>query len=641
MPKNWLIHICCLAILGFSNLVPLSGQERSFMLKKDQILVLKDTVVVPYQDTLINLPSSTKYKIKKNPYLKSAEFYDSLQFKAQQNLVKQSLYEWFVRQDHKSEKEIGNIELSENAYLKYQGQSIKEIRFKQVDLLEGQVGDTSIIAITKAGIWLNKTHIHTLEPVLRRNLLFNESDKVDPITIADNERHLRNLSILEDARILLEPHPEDSSQVIAIVITKDRFPWGLDGSFSSFSKFSAEIKHRNIAGTGSRFSSEYLFNSNGDPQHGYSFGLGYENFFNTFASIELRHARSWKNNLLGLNIDRDYLASSLKYLGGLQVGWENDSVQQRIGDSLFPAAYHINYFDIWAARSFQIQMQKRHQLVAGFRYLNNQFRNRPEVAADSNELYYNRDLLLTSLSLSQINYFKSNYILAFGITEDIPTGFRISGLAGYDWAEFENRWYTGFEFAFAKYYPKLGYFVNLAQIGSFVDSDGLTNGAWKNYFHYFSPLLKINRFSVRNFLTLEYTQGVNPALSQSIDLKNHIRGLNGNQITGSDFTSINLESVLFAPWYFYGFKMALFGFTEWGQIEEQRLGIKYKKLYGNIGIGSRIRNESLVFQTIEIQMGQLIKAPEDANPFNIEISLTAPFAFKRIFSYKPRLIPYD
>ena len=46
-------------------------------------------------------------------------------------------------------------------------------------------------------------HTKTKEKFIKANLFFNEGDKVYPYLLADNERHLRSLIFMQDARIAL------------------------------------------------------------------------------------------------------------------------------------------------------------------------------------------------------------------------------------------------------------------------------------------------------------------------------------------------------------------------------------------------------------------------------------------------------
>ena len=61
------------------------AQVDTLRLGKDQILVLKDSVIIPDKDTLIVLGRGVKYRIKPNPYTKSEAFYQKLKHKSEKS----------------------------------------------------------------------------------------------------------------------------------------------------------------------------------------------------------------------------------------------------------------------------------------------------------------------------------------------------------------------------------------------------------------------------------------------------------------------------------------------------------------------------------------------------------------------------
>ncbi len=74
---------------------------------------------------------------------------------------------------------------------------------------------------------LNKTHFNTNEIIIRKNLLFHEGDTISPLNLSDNERYLRELPFIDDARILVVP--VSGSEADIIVVTKDIYSLGCKG----------------------------------------------------------------------------------------------------------------------------------------------------------------------------------------------------------------------------------------------------------------------------------------------------------------------------------------------------------------------------------------------------------------------------
>jgi hypothetical protein len=62
-----------------------------------------------------------------------------------------------------------------------------------------------------------------------------------------------------------------------------------------------------------------------------------------------------------------------------------------------------------------------------------------------------------------------------------------------------------------------------------------------------------------------------------------------------------LETVCFTPWSVFDFRFVVFGFADLSWIEKQPQYLLDKFPYTGIGLGIRIRNERLVFNTLEIR----------------------------------------
>ena len=71
---------------------------------------------------------------------------------------------------------------------------------------------------------------------------------------------------------------------------------------------------------------------------------------------------------------------------------------------------------------------------------------------------------------------------------------------------------------------------------------------------------------------------------------------------GTNRMILNTETVLFSPYHPLGFRIAFFGFADFGLIGYSP-NIFKNEFYTSLGIGVRLRNERLVFNTIQIRLG--------------------------------------
>ena len=80
-------------------------------------------------------------------------------------------------------------------------------------------------------------------------LLFKVGDHVNPLLMAENEKLMRDLSYLEDVSFHLEPVESNPDEVNVVVISKDKFEYGINMSFNADNS-DVEIINENVFGLG-------------------------------------------------------------------------------------------------------------------------------------------------------------------------------------------------------------------------------------------------------------------------------------------------------------------------------------------------------------------------------------------------------
>ncbi len=229
----------------------------TLFIKFDRILIIMDQVIIPKNDTTIVLPPKTKYRIRKNPYLTSERFYKSLRAKSKDKKLTKELLDRII---------AGNpIQLTDSLTLFNRAQEynylkekpIAEIHFGNVDMFSGNVYDTLKVSVTKAAKFMNRRHKSTMRFILQSNLFLKKGDAFNPVEMADNERILRHLPYIQDARILAIPHPNNPDAVKVIVITQDKFPWGLNPEMADITRFGPSLSHSNVLRLGQQIYAGY------------------------------------------------------------------------------------------------------------------------------------------------------------------------------------------------------------------------------------------------------------------------------------------------------------------------------------------------------------------------------------------------
>ena len=609
-------------------------------MKENEMLIISDSVFIANHDTVLLVPRGTKYQFVKNKYVVNKNFYDNIYSKAQKTLITKELYNLLVTERPPQEPQQTKKPVrSESFFEAFEGRTIRSIEFIPVDILDGNVGDTTRVARSNLAKLSNKLHTDTRKQVISNYLLFKSGDRVDPFEIADTERVVRSLAYIEDVRIRLVVNPDDLETVDAIIIYKDRFPWNVNFSLDSDKAVQVGFVNRNILGSGQEFGVGYIFSPVEQPNHGYDIHYTMRGIKNTFIDGTIYKSDSYLGKLTGISFSRNFISPEIKYYGELT--FETEKVKEDLGfaDSLYEKNFPTSRYsyDSWVGRAFEVG--KRSSVNLAVRLKHDNFTDRPTVKLDSNEIYHNHHLLLGAFSYSRITYLKARNILSFNITEDIPEGFLFSAIYGRDWNEFDPRMYRGFRTNFSKY-TNYGYINFSLETGFYKERGESRNEVLEISTLYFSPLFALGKATSRLFTRFYLFEGHNLAIPQTQSLEgiNRIRNIKGHQIKGDKVLTLSSEYVIYQPWYYYGFRFATYAHGGIGFVEETRSIEPYKRVYSNIGGGIRIRNESLVFDTFEVRFSFYPKPPPESSNFTLNISFAAQSFFRSPNIRKPRVV---
>jgi hypothetical protein len=256
--------------------------------------------------------------------------------------------------------------------------------------------------------------------------------------------------------------------------------------------------------------------------------------------------------------------------------------------------------------------------------------------------YHNKVLWLNSISLTHQLFFRSNLIFDFGRTEDIPHGYMLNLTFGPEFGEFNRRFYFGTSLSWGGLVLNQGYIYVLGELGGFSSIVKYPDqGVLHLQSNYFSNLFIFNRFKFRQFINIDYTQGIQRFSDEyiSIEDKTGIRGYNNDFARGTQRAIANYEIVAFSPYYFYGFRFVFFGFMDFGLITFSE-PLLSGDLHTGIGFGIRIKNERLTFETIQIRLGYYPSLPHYEFPLTIDISGERRLSPQDFYVSKPEVIGF-
>ncbi|MFC2098409.1 hypothetical protein ACFLSP_01555 [Bacteroidota bacterium] len=652
MKKSILVLLALLVYLplsGMDSIVPVYDTLR--LIKGSKIILPGGNKVKIDKDTTIVILSDIPYKIRYPRGEAGDIFFDSLETRANQARWTQELHNIVITSPRQPDySDTIQTQISSDPFLLQGGKYIRSIRFTKLEPFGPGIHDTTGQASSRIEKFGNDMHRVTLDRVMENHLLFREGDLVDPNEFADNERILRELPFIQDARIhLIETSPGSDSVDIRIV-TKDNFSIGIGGAPQGYDAGRLSVFEKNLFGMGHELHMVFHWDAQRSPWLGNEIFYVINNLGGSFINSKLRYAQIFDSESYQFELQRRFFTPDIKWAGALKLERTRENRFVDFADTVdqvIPVKYNI--YDLWAGRSFYLSSQRRLSrnrlnLVVASRIFRNHFIDRPEDVSENNFYeFQNRNAWLTSFSISSQSFFKSNLILDFGRTEDVPQGMLFSFTAGPEINEFNRRFYTGVSLSQGRYLGKFGYIFTRLEGGGFVKEYSYINqGVINAEMNYFTPLFIINRFKFRHFFSARYVRGIRRFEDEFIGINDQdgIRGFRSSLPLGQQKVVFNYEADAFTPFYLYGFRFVMFGFADVGMV-----GPEYEKwhdgqFYSGLGVGVRIRNERLVFETISIRLGYYPNHPEKSFPLFVDVYGEKRLNPDNFYVTKPDIIGY-
>lgn len=565
-------------------------------------------------------------------------FFDSLKIKASKRLITRKLYDFVVVPDKPSlTKQISGS--SENDYLKYSGKIIRNIEIKRLDVFGTDINYSLVSPSGKMENLLNKTHINTIERIIRKNLLFEEGDTLSPILLSENERVLRQLPYIDDSRIIVVAESDKYADIM--VVTKDIYSLGGSFDFKSVTRGCLSVYDRNIFGLGHELSIRMPYDSDSTGSPGIGLYYKIDNISSSFINTNLYYYDALGRKMYGFGIDRRLVSSTKKYAGGINIS--QTFTTEDLDTLRVPEPLKYNHQDYWLIRSFLLNREKVTRLIFGARYINNNVFSHPYINPDSYHSLQRYKMFLASASFSVQKFYKANLIYGYGRTEDIPYGTLIDIVAGKEINEYKNRFYSGMTISVGDKLKRGGYLYGKTGLTAFYNENDTEQGIFLLRVNYFSDLLYAGTHRMRNFINVNYTRGFGRYNDEYLlfNTENGFTGFCNDTLRAEkQRLTLNLESVLFNPRKIIGFRFAYFAFADLGYLFGANELFTHGEILSRIGVGLRLRNDNLVFNTLQIRVCFYPNLPEYSRVSNFNISgerLLNPDNFE---PGPPSLLPY-
>lgn len=525
-------------------------------------------------------------------------FYDSLKVRAEKRKITSLLYDLIVVAPP-SPGSLRDKMKSTSPYEEFEGKIIRKREVIRLDAFGTNMDNPLVSDPSKAEKTLNSTYIKTRRFVLNQYLLFSTGDTVSPLEMADNERILRELSFIADARIIIVP--ADSNLVDVAVIVRETYPMGFDFRIDGLSSGMLKLFDKNIAGLGHELdlTLPYDFKEYASPGFGIKYTI--RNIARTFSDLELDYSDGLGSACIGGVYRRNFITSETRYAWSASVKMTNTT--EDLDTMLTPVPLRFVHQDFWGARAFMLNRANVTRLILSGRYIHNNVFRRPEIDDFSYYRLQNYQLITASLAVSSQRFINTSLIYSYGRTENIPYGYMLEVMGGREINEFKYRTYAGLKVSYGNIFTRFGYVYGGFSFSTFYNHGHTEQGMFKTSIRYFTPLIEAGRSKIRTFINLYYTKGFNRYTDEYLFLRNNdlVRGFRNDSITGNKRIVATFEPVLFTPRSFLGFRFAIFAFADAGFLIKGGLtGGEYNNISA-LGAGVRIRNDQLVLNTIQIR----------------------------------------
>jgi len=547
------------------------------------------------------------------------------------------------------------IEKSEERFKRHEGKIIRYIYVQRFGFERTFTDTANRISYFGTKI-LNLLHTDTKEFVIRQNLFIKEDTRLNAYQLADNERYLRTLNFIQDARIFTKSVRGSRDSVDIIVITKDLFTITGVVDVSGTNSAKVRLAENNLAGMAQRVQGTMLWENNRNPRSGYEFLYSKSNIGGSFVDGTIMYSQidggrsdgSEPEEAISLRFERPLVSPLSHIAGGIEVSYNQSANVYNEPDSLF-YNYRYNYYDGWAGYNLGTSRfsevsdysNKRMRTFVSARYFKADFKNVPlQVGENFDPVYNTREAILGQVTLFKQDFYKLNYIYGFGSTEDVPTGYSISLTAGWHKQLDLERPYAGFQIEHYLVTPRGG-FVNASfKIGGFLHDKTIQDASTLASVNFFTRLFTANRLKIREYAKFSFTQ-LNERLTYEPLRLNNTYGLNEfstDSVYGNKRISIYSETILYTQRKLFGFRFAPFVFGDFSLIAPEGQDFKQSDIYTGIGAGLRTRNENLVLGTIELKAIYFPRTIQDIPSFRVMVSSDLQYRYKTNFVRAPNII---
>ncbi len=539
---------------------------------------------------------------------------------------------------------------SEAPFLPYEGKIIRHIIINHIGFERTMYDSTRRFRnqITKIA---DALHYTTRESVIRDNLFIRENRPLNPYRVADNERYLRDLDFILDSKIIVHRIKGEPDSVDVEIVTRDVFSLGARVSAGGLTDYRVGLYDANLFGMGQRVQTDLGFESGRAPSVGFDIFYRKSSLGGTLINAsggytQLDNARSLGEEneyAYFIRLERPLVSPYSRLAGGLEVSrnWSRNVFQ--VEDSTF-RKYRYNIQDVWAGYNFSIGnlARNRDRHFAAIRYYRQHYSKQPTQPGEAlNPLYNDEKFVLGEMTFYNQNFYKTRYIYGFGRTEDVPYGKTVTLTTGWSKAMGQKRMYAGTS-VLKGFVNKNGSFSSIeAGFGTF-----FTRSKTSDTFYYlrgthYSKLYEYRRVKLRHLVQGGYAQAHQVVARELLTLNDELTGFSPDSLYGTKRLYLRFESTLFTNLKFAGFRFAPFMSLENAFLKDYKSEKILGDFYWGTTGGIRIRNENLIFGTIELRAFYFPTAVDGVDHFSFKVSTNVRLKYSGRFVNPPSYVRYN
>ena len=503
----------------------------------------------------------------------------------------------------------------------------------------------------------NQLHDKTNKSTIAKNIFIKVDEPLNPLLVAYNEKWLRDLGYIQDARILAYPNKEDTNKVDVFVVTKDILPIGGNFNVKEANAFELNLTTENINDLGNAFSISQNYDHDRKTVSGWGFDYTTRNILGSFLDLKTG-AKSYTDNYANrmasasnvfISGNKPLLHPLDRWVYGFDIRQEkNRNAYKTWSDSFYinSLQYQLRHFD--ANIGYQLFIKNKIyqndnlRYFVQLRYLENDFITRPIQYQDQiDRNYQSIQAYFGSFTLFKQKIIRTQYLYGFGRNEDLPTGKSLMITTGHYNREGQSLPYLGIQLDSYKLLKNESFRRAKLNIGSSYIDQQLQD------FRFLASIENISKihylesgYRYRQVINLSFAQTLKNKFNEAL-LINSIYGipqLNRERIRGGTRITANWESIWYNSRTFFGFRKAPFIFANLTYIRTVSEPIKNGDIYSALGGGIRVRNENLILGTIELKGFYFPRTNLQLSPFNISLLANIRFKYNSSLIEKPDFV---